>query len=148
MSGFESDLIMNAVRVDRFEYRLNDSYDPDLDDSDATKISVVPIPKIQRGDSSKGRLDLEVTISDENFIDNNENLFLKIVVVALFEDPTITKDSEVDVFDKYLANAISMLYPYVRSYISSITGMFGIDVVQIPPINVLKLLEHYKTRND
>ncbi|WP_231113398.1 hypothetical protein [Streptococcus dysgalactiae] len=82
---------------------------------------------------------------DEDYGEKNNPLFLKMKIVGLFEDTK--NDSAEDVFDKYLPNAISMLYSYARAQIASLTGMFGIDVIQIPTVNILKLLDGLAASN-
>lgn len=139
MNSYGSDLSLQGVRVEKFIFTINDSVA--FDDMDEIKISVVPTPKISASDSSKGRLELEVSLFDENFLEKQFPFYLKMEIVGLFEDEDYSDNPESSVFDKYLANAISMLYAYARSHIASVTGMFGIDVVNIPTINVIKLLQ-------
>ena len=91
-------------------------------------------------------MELEVTLFDQKFQEKNEPLFLKITVLGFYKADDVL-GTEDNIFDKYLSNTISMLYPYIRSYIASITGMFGIDAIRLPAINVLKMLEEKVSEN-
>ncbi|MBQ1916307.1 MAG: protein-export chaperone SecB [Lachnospiraceae bacterium] len=69
-----------------------------------------------------------------NVYDNNENLRVSVTALSIFET-----DHE----NKYLieSNAIAIIFPYVRSYITSLTTQPGMEPIVIPPINVLSLLK-------
>ncbi|HFI0037246.1 TPA: hypothetical protein ACGOTT_002235 [Streptococcus suis] len=99
-----------------------------------------------KDDIHSGIVELSVELFDENFIENKKPFHIEVVVQGIFTDTD--KTSESDIFEKYFPNMISMIYPYIRSYISATTGMFGIQNVQIPTINVFKLLEElYESNN-
>lgn len=138
MSTYGSDLLLREVRVEKLIYNINNDFDS-LDNIEKIDISIIPTPKISREHKEHGMLELEVTLFDEDYVEKNNPLFLKMKIVGIFEDTK--NDSDKDVFDKYLPNAISMLYSYARAQIASLTGMFGIDVIQIPTVNILKLLD-------
>lgn len=144
MSIYGSDLQLRGVRVEKLIYNINNGLD-DLDNIEKVDISIIPTPKISREHKEQGMLELEVTLFDEDYVEKNNPLFLKMKIVGLFEDTK--NDSAEDVFDKYLPNAISMLYSYARAQIASLTGMFGIDVIQIPTVNILKLLDDLAASN-
>ncbi|MCK1257295.1 hypothetical protein MX075_05470 [Streptococcus uberis] len=145
MSIYGSDLQLNGIRVEKLIFNVNNNYE-DLTNIDKVDISIVPTPKINRENLSHGMLELEVTLFDEDFIEKNDPLFLKLKIVGIFVDIQATTES--NVFDKYLPNAISMLYSYARAHIASLTGMFGIDVIQIPTVNILKLLDENLTESE
>lgn len=140
MSVYGSDLVLKAVRVEDFIFKINE--ESDLYNIEDVKISIVPVPKVNFENNNLGRLDLEVRLFDEYFIENNEPFYLKMVIVGLFEDKGKREENQ-DIFDMYLPNSISMLYSYARSNIAALTGMFGIDQIQLPTINVIKLLEKW-----
>lgn len=139
-----SELILQNVRVKSLNYLINEAIDiSDIKDVD---ISILPTPGLAKVDIHSGIVELSVELFDKNFIENNKPFHIEIVVQGIFTDTDRT--SELDVFKKYFPNMISMLYPYIRSYISATTGMFGIQNVQIPTINVFKLLEElYESKN-
>lgn len=132
-----SELILHDVRVKSLNYLINEKIDiSNIKDVD---ISISPTPKLKKDDIHSGTVELSVELFEKNFIENNKPFHIEIVVQGIFTDSDTT--SEQDIFEKYFPNMISMIYPYIRSYISATTGMFGIQNVQIPTINVFKLLE-------
>ena len=146
MSTYGSDLQLRGVRVERLIYHINNEFE-DLDNIENVDISIIPTPKISRENKGCGLLELEVTLFDEDYLEKKNPLYLKIKLVGIFEDTQNTPEEE-DVFVKYLPNSISMLYSYARAHIASLTGMFGIDVIQIPTVNILKLLDDVKHEKD
>lgn len=70
---------------------------------------------------------------------------MDIIVQGAFEDVNI-EDQDASIFDLYLPSVIGMMYAYVRSYISEVTGMLGETNINIPTINVLSFLEYMRER--
>ncbi|QRR97678.1 protein-export chaperone SecB [Streptococcus anginosus] len=139
-----SELILQNVRVKSLNYLINEAINiSDIKDID---ISILPTPRLAKDDIHSGIVELSVELFDKNFIENNKPFHIEIVVQGIFTDTD--KTSELDIFEKYFPNMISMIYPYIRSYISATTGMFGIQNVQIPAINVFKLLEELYELNN
>ena len=139
-----SELILQNVRVKSLNYLINEEINiTDIKDVD---ISILPTPGLAKDDIHSGIVELSVELCDENFIENKKPFHIEVVVQGIFTDTD--KTSELDIFEKYFPNMISMIYPYIRSYISATTGMFGIQNVQIPTLNVFKLLEElYESNN-
>ena len=138
MNDSSSTLKMEYIIVSEFDYKINTNVD--FEKMEQIDISINPKPILRDNDKHKGLLELEVSLFDDDYIINKKPLHLKIVVLAYFADEET--DTEENIFDKYLANIISMAYSYVRSYISSTTGLFGIRNINIPTVNVLKLLQN------
>ena len=139
-----SELILQNVRVKSLNYLINEAINiSDIKDID---ISILPTPRLAKDDIHSGIVELSVELFDKNFIENNKPFHIEIVVQGIFTDTD--KTSELDIFEKYFPNMISMIYPYIRSYISATTWMFGIQNVQIPAINVFKLLEELYELNN
>ena len=139
-----SELILQNVRVKSLNYLINEAINiSDIKDID---ISILPTPRLAKDGIHSGIVELSVELFDKNFIENNKPFHIEIVVQGIFTDTD--KTSELDIFEKYFPNMISMIYPYIRSYISATTGMFGIQHVQIPAINVFKLLEELYELNN
>lgn len=135
MNGI-SELALKEVKVSSFTFRLNDNYS--VQKNELVEISMFPKLIPDREDTRKGQLQLGVQLFNEKFIEENKPFYLKMFVVADFEDHG---DTSKDIFAKYAINMLSMIYPYVRSYISATTSMFGCPGVLIPPINVVTLVE-------
>jgi len=79
-------------------------------------------------------------VSLELFINDIKNNFdLKIVVSGLFE--TIGCDDIIMKNELINKNAVSILFPYLRSEVTLLTSQPGIQPIIIPPININKLIE-------
>ena len=50
--------------------------------------------------------------------------------------------------DKFIKNAIAILYPYVRALISTYTANANINPLILPAINVNKLIENSEDKKD
>lgn len=88
-------------------------------------------------DTSTNKLTIAAEIKDEN-----EIFFMKVKIAGYFDD----KDCSDEQRNKFLCfNAPAILFPYLRAFVSSVTGQAGIAQVIIPTINLLpdgqKLLE-------
>ncbi len=75
------------------------------------------------------------------------NIFKGIVDAPFYMDVTITGDfrlnGEEDI-SKYEANAIAIMYPYLRAIVSTYTSSANINPLILPAINVNAMLENSK----
>lgn len=74
--------------------------------------------------------------------DNTEESYLKVCVAGEFNiefNNEITDDVKEILIKK---NTISILFPYLRSYISSITSQTGMKPIILPTINVNTILQN------
>lgn len=76
----------------------------------------------------------------------NDDLEALKVDVKAESDFKITEGSIDDPsFSNYLfLNAPAILFPYIRAYITSLTGLSGITPIIIPPINIVGLKDKLK----
>ena len=58
-------------------------------------------------------------------------------------DRKLEKD-ETDNYPLIERNAIAIMFPYLRSYISSLTTQPGMQPIVLPPINIMELLSGQK----
>lgn len=77
----------------------------------------------------KYKLDLEVTIEDEN-----KSLFIEVICNGFFEFDKDITDEERSIF--FNTSAPAILFPYLRAYISTLTTLSGIQPVTLPTINL------------
>lgn len=101
----------------------------------------------------------EIEIDEENsialikinclvFKDSKKNNFpftLEVSIVGFFEYET--KSSIEEIFDLLEINGSSILFPYLRSYITTITSNAGIPPLIIPTLNIVELLKENKKNN-
>ena len=142
--SIDSELIFKNVRVKSLNYSINEAID--LSEIKDIDILISPTPRLAEDDIHSGVVELSVELFDEFYIENNKPFHIEIVVQGMFTDSD--KTSKMNVFEKYFSNMISILYPNIRSYISAITGMLGIQHVQIPAINVYDLITNLSESNN
>ena len=73
----------------------------------------------------------------ENALENNKPFEMKVHLTGYF----ITEGENPEIFK---ANAIAILYPYVRAIVSTYTANANITPLILPAINVNKLIEDQK----
>ena len=75
---------------------------------------------------------LETTVSDEE-----EKVFVNVKGRAVFS----TRQENMDILEK---NTIAIMFPYIRSYISSITTQPGMAPILLPAMNIVAMLNDQK----
>lgn len=81
-------------------------------------------------DKTKAEFKLECSLFKEDFNEGKDPFYLFCTIIGDFEC-----NGEFNVEDLQL-NAMSILLPYLRSFITSFTSQSGIAPIIIPPINV------------
>lgn len=80
-------------------------------------------------DSSSHKLSIYADIKDKG-----ENLSFKVMLAGFFNSENCTEQQR----NKFLCfNAPAILFPYLRAFVSSVTGQAGITPVIIPTINLM-----------
>lgn len=87
------------------------------------------------------KLQLDINIS------NSENQFSVFVsIVGLFEfDSDLEPEAKENFFK---INAPSILFPYVRAYISTLTSLSGMVPVILPTINIVEAMKNIEVKID
>ncbi|HEF5710464.1 protein-export chaperone SecB [Bacillus cereus] len=80
---------------------------------------------------------IEVTIFD-NPKEKNYPFSMKLNVTGIFELENVDMDKRVSFAE---VNSVAILFPYIRSLITTYTSNANIPPLILPPINVLKLIE-------
>lgn len=71
--------------------------------------------------------------------DKNESFNLSMSCIGLFKFRSETPPSELSNY--FLTNAPAIIFPYVRSYISAVTALSGLEAVNLPVMNLTGLKE-------
>lgn len=90
---------------------------------------------------------LEVKLYDKDEINLKDCPFqLEISLTGLFK--LVNFDGiEVEIKDKLInENTIAILFPYLRSLITSVTASANINPLILPPVNVIAMLENEKNK--
>ncbi len=107
-----------------------------LDEKGKLSIDIIPYGII---DKSKNvfqlRLDVSVYESNDRFKSN-------IVAIGLFLFNEISDASSLP--DYFLINAPAIMFPYIRSYISALTALSGMEAINLPLVRMANLAEKLK----
>lgn len=76
---------------------------------------------------------LSTTVSDVN-----ETIYVNVKGRSIFS----TKQENKDLLEK---NTIAIMFPYIRSYISSITTQPGMTPIVLPTMNIVAMINDQKT---
>ncbi|EHZ9175138.1 hypothetical protein ACR6L3_001840 [Enterococcus faecalis] len=95
---------------------------------------------IKKNDNSSAKLSLTLELFDTEFREENKPFYLKVKMNFLFIDTEGFYDEKNNVIEKFNLNMVSIAYPYLRSYVSTITAISGMEQIHIPTINVFKTL--------
>lgn len=85
---------------------------------------------------------IEVTLFD-NPKENNYPFSMKLSVTGVFELENIALDKRESFAE---VNSVAILFPYIRSLITTYTSNSNVPPLILPPINVLKLIEKEKAK--
>ncbi|MFD9626217.1 hypothetical protein [Peribacillus muralis] len=86
-------------------------------------------------DKKNAKITLSCKLFDEESYSCNESpFFLDIEVDGFF---SCTNDIDIEDF---VVNSTAILFPYLRSFVSSFTSQSGIETITIPPVNIYELL--------
>ncbi len=75
----------------------------------------------------------------EDAVKKNYPFSLSVKITGIFG---ISEIPEENINNLVNINAVSILFPYVRALISTLTASFNVQPLILPPINVLKLFEN------
>lgn len=125
-SKYESPLILNKIEIIESSFRKKD----------------VPLEELELGvqvEHSVNKLD------DDNFeviiitivSDEDENIYIRVKERAIFN----TDQKNMDILEK---NTIAIMFPYIRSYISTLTTQPGMNPIVLPAMNIIAMVNDKK----
>lgn len=126
-------LKLNTVYVQKVEFTRLDTY---KDDDESLHFSLRPDIKIS-DDNKKCKCSMEVQINNKQ----NESLDIKIIITAIFDlinFDDLKDDKKHNLISK---NTLAILFPYLRSFITTITSQSGIRPIILPVININTLID-------
>lgn len=87
-------------------------------------------------DKKKAKITLSCQLfTEETYEHDLSPFFLNIEVDGFFS----CGKEDIDIED-FIVNSTAILFPYMRSFVSSFTSLSGIETITIPPVNVYELL--------
>lgn len=129
INKYPSPLKMSNLSITKatFEFTPNESISK-------IKLSLSLNKNIQKISLNEYFVELFTELMDENNI-----IHVSVVCSANFmvpeDDDKISKDNLLN------KSAISIMFPYIRSYITTITSVPNIAPIVLPPLNVVKFIE-------
>ncbi|MBG0768321.1 protein-export chaperone SecB [Methanococcus maripaludis] len=130
-------LIFTDYTVNKIEYMNNNEFKS----SDAVQLKTdfnsefVP-------QSERGNFDIKLGVKIfENPKENNYPFYICAELTGHFE----VMDSDVENLEQFAKiNATSILFPYLRALISTVTANANVPALILPPANIIKMLEENK----
>lgn len=135
MEKYNSVLKFNSYIVNKITYKTNKEF---KDNNDGTPINISIVPKIDI-DGKNMNITL-ITDIFSNALENNYPFEMKIDITGNFS-------TEGDLPDKFIKNAVAILYPYVRAIVSTYTAAANITPLILPAINVNKLIDDQEKKD-
>ena len=124
------------MEVETTEFYLNKS----VEFEKQQKIELSLETKFSKEGEETFSLSLELSIFNKNFKENDNPLYIRLILNTFFEISEENLDEE-NIIKKYGANMILLSFPYARSYITNLTAMSGISPINIPVISIEDILD-------
>lgn len=132
----KSNLIFKGYIVDEVFFKINENFD----NSKTVKIDFDIDDNIEfDNESSQMSVELKLEVFKE-MKKNNYPFSINVTLTGLFK----TNGDNIEVFRP---NAIAILYPYLRSIVSTYTANSNVSTLILPPINVIKYIESKKNKS-
>ena len=125
------------MEVETTEFYLNKS----VEFEKQQKIELSLETKFSKEGEETFSLSLELSIFNKNFKENDNPLYIRLILNTFFEISEENLDEE-NIIKKYGANMILLSFPYARSYITNLTAMSGISPINIPVISIEDILDN------
>jgi len=126
-------IIFNNYRVKKVTFDLNPEYN-----QEEVKIDFDILANIEISED-KDSMVVEVILNIfKNAIENHYPFSMELIIEGIF---TINPDEKDEAVDKYQANAMAILFPYIRSLVSTYTANSNVTPLILPTININKYLK-------
>lgn len=139
--AIESVLKLYDVYVNRVEFFKSDSYDPSIDERD---LKFQFDSEVYENDDEKLYKVVTTTkISGEN----SRDFKIILIMTGIFgvdNKADLEEGMKNFIIEK---NTLTIMFPYIRSYITNLTAQSGIAPITLPLINIVSLLEKNKTKD-
>ena len=136
MSDNKSVLRFEKYIVDKVYYKTNENCMNEVEEID------LPFDFETKTEYENNQMVIELGATIfQNAEENNYPFEMNLEMTGFFE----TENGE---SDKFIKNAIAILYPYVRALISTYTANANINPLILPAINVNKLIENSEDKKD
>ena len=127
-SKYESALILNKIEIMESKFKKKEGA------LDNLELGVQIDHSLNKIGDNKFELILTTKVSDQD-----EKIYIWVKGRAIFS----TQQENIDFFEK---NAIAILFPYIRSYISILTTQPGMSPVLLPAMNIVAMINDQKDK--
>lgn len=124
-----SKLKINEIYAEKISFDRNMDYDGNQEDVDV-KFDLDVL--LNAKDSTKGAVRVKCDINADK--QEESQYVLQVTMFAEFE-------AEDDAFESFALNAVSILLPYLRAQVSTITSNAGVEPVILPALNVFDMFK-------
>jgi len=107
-----------------------------IEEKGILNIDVIPSGIIEKS-KKIFQLRLDVSVSE-----NNDRFKAKIVAIGLFLFNEISDANSLP--DYFYINAPAIMFPFIRSYISALTALSGMESINLPIVRMANLVEKLK----
>ncbi|MFR4518364.1 MAG: protein-export chaperone SecB [Fusobacterium sp.] len=129
-------LIFNNYIITKLNYDINKEFD----NTQTVPLKMGITPNFREFEDPKS---IEVTIDFKLFENSKEYPFyLELSITGFFEIEGEVENEQAKFYKE--VNTVTILFPYLRAAISSITSLMNINPVILPPINVIELMKSNK----
>lgn len=125
-SKYESSLVLEKIEIIESTFRKKSVALEDLE------LGVQFEHQLTKLDQEQYEVFLSTTVSDVN-----ETIYVNVKGRSIFS----TKQENKDLLEK---NTIAIMFPYIRSYISSITTQPGMTPIVLPAMNIVAMINDQK----
>lgn len=123
MTEYHSPLILEMLEIVEGVFKKKDS------DADEIDLIIRPQYSIEQQGDDLYSVTLSLTLSAAN-----EEIYIHVKGKALFH----TTSEHQALIQK---NTLAIMFPYLRSYITSLTAQPGVTPIVLPPMNIVAMLE-------
>ncbi|MDT2751906.1 hypothetical protein [Enterococcus thailandicus] len=134
-----SDLRLEKNIISESIFKINDAIDFSewySEDDNELEVKLESNFGLKRDDPSNARVILTIEIFNENFELEDKPFYCLVKMIFFFSDKIGDYSEDSPVIKKFGLNMISIAYPYIRAYISTLSSISGIEQIHIPAINV------------
>lgn len=132
-------ILFEKYEVEEIEFKLNPSYEEEEVEVD------VNMEVECSTDSSREHMKIKLKV--HIFKDAPENKYPFEMIVSISGYFIVGMDASSDI-THYQANAVAILYPYIRALVSTYTSAANVSPLILPTINVNKFLESQSQMKD
>ena len=132
-----SKLKIESVRAEKSVFELNPKFlgsknDKSVDSDIGTDLKFEVGILINKNDDSQGIIRLSCEINTDDI--EESPFFMEVTIIGEFS-------TDEEKFEDFVINSVSLLFPYLRAHISTVTSISGVDPVIIPAVNIMDLLK-------